>query len=72
MVGEEAMKTCGDCFFYEPAGMGRDGRGEPAEVGTCFGAPPTVTPTGSTPPIVGKIRRACALFQPKPKRKASK
>lgn len=67
------MKTCGQCYFYEQMGTGKNGKGEDVEVGTCFGAPPTARPDNSAYPVVGKITRHCGAFRPAPtKRKATK
>lgn len=57
------MNTCGKCHFYEAAvGTGKDEQGNEFPVGTCFGAPPSVTNGKTEYPTVREDRRACALW----------
>lgn len=66
------MSTCGQCHFYEAAGKGKDGAGNEFPVGTCFGAPPSVTESKTEYPTVREDRRACALWRaPAPKASTS-
>lgn len=66
------MNTCGKCHFYEAAGLGNDTKGKSFPVGSCFGAPPSVTSNVTEYPTVREDRRECALWRAPIKRGKTK
>ncbi len=55
---------CKQCYFHEALpNKGRDGAGEPTDVGNCMRYPPQVGVSGTSFPVVGSNTNWCGEFR---------